>query len=361
MSSLDRISVSGFKSIKALDQFQLKNLNVLVGANGVGKSNFIGVFELINALSTEKFQNFVARNGGANSFLHNGRKSTDQILIELNFGRNTYKVKLVPDVNDSFVIEEESCAFQGPGYERPYVVTLTNNRKEAGVTTARDGVSKHVFSSIKSWKIYHFHDTSDSSPMRQASNINDNSFLRPDASNLAPYLYYLKQNFSGEYQNIVEIIRLVAPFFKDFVLRTMPNNEEMILLEWEHLHSDQYFNVNSLSDGTLRFISLVVLLMQPESKRPTSILLDEPELGLHPYAINVLANLFRSVSLSTQIIVSTQSVSLVNQLKPEDLIVVEQNNVESVFRRINDEEMTHWIDDYGLGELWEKNIFGGRP
>jgi predicted ATPase len=166
---------------------------------------------------------------------------------------------------------------------------------------------------------------------------------------------------SNYYRNIVETIRLVAPFFDDFVLRPSPLNPDKIRLEWREKGSDAYFNAHALSDGTLRFISLATLLLQPPDQLPTTILLDEPELGLHPYAINVLGGLLRSTALDTQIIVSTQSVTLVNQFDPEDLVIVERENGASIFRRPDETEIEGWLEGYSLGELWEKNVLGGRP
>ncbi len=218
-----------------------------------------------------------------------------------------------------------------------------------------------VLGSIKSWKVYHFHDTGDNSPIKTTNNISDNSHFRPDASNLASYLYLLQQKYTKEYYNIVNVVRMVAPFFDNFILRPSPLNPTTIQLEWKHKNSSSYFNIQSLSDGTLRFICLATLLLQPQTQLPSTILLDEPELGLHPYAISVLAGMLQSVTTKTQAIVSTQSVTLVNQLHAENLIVVDRDQEQSTFRRLTPEEMEHWVDDYGLGDLWEKNILGGRP
>jgi predicted ATPase len=197
--------------------------------------------------------------------------------------------------------------------------------------------------------------------MKQSCNIGDNERFRPDASNIAAYLYLLQQKYPKEYNNIINTIRTVAPFFDDFVLRASPLNEVMIQLEWKHATSDAYFNASSLSDGTLRFICLATLLLQPKDNMPSTILLDEPELGLHPYGITMLANLLASASVNTQVLVSTQSVTLVNQLTPENIIVVDRDKEQSRFKRLTKEDWNDWLDSYGLGDLWEKNLLGGRP
>jgi len=214
---------------------------------------------------------------------------------------------------------------------------------------------------LQSWQVYHFHDTSEAAKVKQLGDIHDNLFLRPDASNLAAYLYMLRETEPEYYRNIVETIRMAAPFFGDFVLRPSPFNPEKIRLEWQERGSDVLFGPHALSDGTLRFICLTTLFLQPPDRLPATIVLDEPELGLHPYAIKLLADMVRSASEHTQVILATQSVTLVNQFSPEDILVVDRVQGETVFRHLSEEEIASWLEDYGLGDLWEKNLLGGRP
>lgn len=362
MSSLDRIEVHGFKSIRKVD-LQLRALNVLIGANGAGKSNFISLFNLLNNMVENNLQLFVGRSGGADAFLHYGQRVTDEMLIRLHFGQNGYEVKLVPSKNDTLIFSEESCLFQGIGYKTPYVAYLGSGHKETKLheetQKPRKTISSHVLDSLKSWKVYHFHDTSDQAEVKKTGDIEDNRALRPNASNLAAFLYLLSERHPQHYKRIVGTIRLVAPFFDDFVLGPSRLNPDKIQLEWKELNSDAYFNAHSLSDGTLRFICLATLLLQPHL--PTTVLIDEPELGLHPYAITMLANLLQSAAAKTQVIVSTQSVPLVNQFSPEDIVVVNRGEEQSTFRRLDADSMEDWLEEYGLGDLWEKNLLGGRP
>jgi predicted ATPase len=186
--------------------------------------------------------------------------------------------------------------------------------------------------------------------------------LKPDAANLAPYLRRLAKDprYQSNYQRIVETIRLAAPFFGDFVFRD--DGAETLELEWTELGDpDTPWKAHVLSDGTLRFICLASLLLQPEGLLPDTIIIDEPELGLHPFAINILAALIERAAETKQVIVSTQSVELLNAFKPEDVVVVERENNASVFKRLDIDDLKDWLEDYSLGELWQRNILGGRP
>ncbi|MBU3978484.1 AAA family ATPase [Patescibacteria group bacterium] len=360
---LNKITIKGYKSIRELDNLHLDKLNVLIGSNGAGKSNLVSIFKMLNAMAEERFQTYTQQMGGAHTLLYYGQKVTKSIVIDFAFGANAYHCKLTATENDTLFFEEETCYFHSLRYEQPYNESiLTTGRKESGLkSNANRKVVNYVLESIKSWHIYHFHDTSDTSAMKQICQIADNERLRHDASNIAAYLFLLQEKYSKEYKNIVNMIRHVTPFFDDFILRPAPINPNTIQLEWKHTTSDAYFNAHSLSDGTLRFICLATLLLQPKEKLPSTILLDEPELGLHPYAITVLANLLKSAATNTQVLVSTQSVTLVNQLTPENIIVVDRNEKESTFKRLTKDDWNHWLDSYGLGDLWEKNLIGGRP
>ncbi len=190
--------------------------------------------------------------------------------------------------------------------------------------------------------------------------LHDNRFLREDGSNLASFLYLLRERHIASYRLIRSTIRQVAPFFDDFTLKPLELNPDTIRLEWRHRNSDAYFDVSSLSDGTLRFMALTTLLLQPVKLRPEIILLDEPELGLHPYAIAMLAAMMRSASTETQIVAATQSPTLLDHFEPEDVLVAERVGGETRLNRLEAEPLREWLEDYSLGQLWEKNHFGGR-
>lgn len=358
MPHLDRIHIAGFKSIRD-QEVELRELNVLIGANGVGKTNFVGVFRLLNEIFNKNLQLYVARTGGANQLLHFGRKVSERISLRFEFDPNAYSCELVPTSEDSLIFANEKVSFRGPSYDEPFDSWLGSGHPETKLHKGLTPIASYVVKAFESWRIYHFHDTSESAKIKQFGSVDDNRTLRADAGNLAAFLLLLREKQEDIYNNIVDTVRMAAPFFEDFDLHPDRRNTNKIKLEWREKGSDSYFDASALSDGTLRFMSLATLLLQPEP--PTTILLDEPELGLHPYAITLLAELLDAASKRTQLIVSTQSVTLVNQLKPEDIIVVDREESASTFSRLTQSEIASWLDDYALGELWEKNVIGGRP
>jgi predicted ATPase len=361
---LDQISVRGYKSIRELIDFPLYSLNVLIGANGAGKTNFISFFKLLNQIEQNNLQVYVAQSGGADTFLYFGQKTTPEIYFHLKFGWNKYQCSLIPASGGNLIFSDERMFYHNPEkYPTAKPYPLGGGHKETELfTLSKSGsspaVAGHILNAITSWRVYHFHDTSSSAKVKQPCDINDNQILRSDASNLAAFLYLLRETETGYYQRIVSAIKLVAPFFDDFVLRPNPLKSDSILLEWREKGSDAYFNAQMLSDGTLRFICLATLLLQPDL--PSTIIIDEPELGLHPYAITVLSSLLKSTSINTQIVISTQSVPLVNQFEPENIIVVDRKDGQSTFERQSSTDLENWIDNYGMGDMWEKNLLGGR-
>ena len=361
MSRISSLSIRGFKSIRALEEFPVGDLNVLIGANGAGKSNFISLFRLLHEMYEQQLQLFLQQQGGPDAILHYGRESTDCLHAEFHFSMNSYDFDLVPTSDNRLIFKQETSRFKGCYFgTTPHPAILGTGHAESKLKEAKDKYSPYVRDSISKWRVYHFHDTSETAKVKQHHPSNDTLRLKMDAANLAAYLRMLYQEHEEAYQRIVSTIRLVAPFFGDFVQR--PGDPKTVELEWTQKGKpDSPFKAHVLSDGTLRFICLATLLLQPVNLLPQTILIDEPELGLHPYAISVLAEIFQQVSEERQLIVSTQSVELVNELEPEDIIVVDQEDGASTFRRFEQEALSGWLEEYALGELWKRNILGGRP
>lgn len=366
------ITIEGFKSIRRLNEFKLDSLNILVGANGAGKSNFVDFFRFLREMVEGRLQFTVRDKGGADKYLFMGPKITEQIVGQVHFGRNGYMFSLRPTVNDLLVFDQEQIFFRGD-YAGPTWYTIASGHDESKLAEAaeigsHERVAGHVYPAIASWVVYHFHDTSKTARMRRGETIRDNEYLRADAANLASFLWRLKREETAVYNLIRDTVRLVAPFFDDFLLRPRASNgDETLLLEWTQKNSDYPFHPSQLSDGTLRFIALATALLQPNP--PATILLDEPELGLHPYALEILAGLMKQAVAwqqqrrfsKTQLIVSTQSVTLLNAFAPDNIIVVDREDGESRFHRLTEQELSAWLDEYTLGELWQKNVYGGGP
>jgi predicted ATPase len=350
---LTKIHIQGYKSLKEVE-IELSNLTVLIGANGSGKSNFIGVFRFLRHLVEQRLQVTVQEAGGAERLLHYGSRATPEMDLRVDFPPHAYAIKLKPSNNDSFFIEEENVGLEFPPQKRQW------SRLSTGETESK--LSKHnpeVYQFLNSWRVYHFHDTSQHAAVKKNGRINDNFFLREDAANLAAFLYRMKIETPKHYERIVKTIQLVVPMFKDFVLRPNPFNNEMIRLEWLDKSTDYVFTASDLSDGSLRFICMTAMLLQPNL--PDLILLDEPELGLHPSAITILAGLLRKTSHLSQLIISTQSAELVSEFEAENVVVVENTARYSTFTKLDVPKLSYWLNEYSLGEIWDKNIIGGRP
>jgi predicted ATPase len=368
MAQIESITIRGFKSIRALEGFALRPLNLLIGANGAGKSNFIGALRFLSEVAGNNFPGFVQKQGKAGAFLHGGRKQTQALEFKL-YGRanqsgfqNGYIVRLDSTNDGRFVFGEESVWVKGPRTPMegtPYL--LGKGHDEALLGRKEMQFSRYVQDIMRSWRQYHFHDTGELAAVKQPHSAKDTLRLKTDAGNLAAYLGRLRSQHLASYQQIVETIRLVAPFFGDFVQREP--QADTVELEWtQRGDPDTPYGASALSDGTLRFICLTTLLLQPTELIPDTVLIDEPELGLHPCAIGVLADLLKQVAETRQLIVSTQSVELINAFAPEDIVVVDRVDDESTFRRLSSEELAGWLESYTpMGELWLRNVFGGRP
>ena len=363
LAKIDKIEVQGFKSIANL-KLDIKDINVLIGGNGSGKSNFIGVFKFLREMTEGRLETYVKTSGGADSILHFGSKLTSKALfhVYLNNKVDQYKILLSRTVEDGLVPVSETTYYWNKSYPQPYAEGLSSAGSEAAISSKESAsVTAHVRDALQSWRVYHFHDTSNTSPLKKTSKVDDNRFFRADGANLPAFLYLLKNKYEEEYRLIRNTIRRIAPFFDDFALEPRSLDENQIRLEWSHHGTESYFDVSSFSDGTLRFIALTVLLLQPDELKPSIILLDEPELGLHPSAITVLGALVRQASQHVQVIISTQSPMLLDMFDPGEVVVVQQEDGASTFERLDEDHLGDWLEEYSLGELWEKNEIGGRP
>ena len=364
MRTLEKLTIKNFKSIRE-QTLSLGPLNVFIGGNGSGKSNLIQVFRCLREIVNQNLAVYTATKGGADTLLHFGRKRSLTMSFRLDFSEgdtaNAYSVMLQAADDDTLFVASETAYYHDrKNYpKKPYDHPIASASKESKLKATRHICATQVMHDLDSYRIYHFHDTSDTAPAKAANDLDDNRVLRPQAENLAAFLYWMQQRKPDHFANVQDTVRQIAPFFEEFRLQPSRLNEKKIFLEWKERGSDAYFNASSLSDGTLRFICLTTLLLQPDL--PAVILLDEPELGLHPAAVTLLADLLSSAATRTQVIVATQSVTLVNQLEQDSVWTVDRADNQSVFRHLKGEDMSTWLDGYALGELWEKNVLGARP
>jgi len=351
MPKMESIDIKGFKSIKEL-QLPLKPINILIGANGSGKSNFLSFFELLQNIYRKNLQGYVALNGGVDKFLYNSSEVTQEIEGKLTFSTNSYSFTLKKGENN-LTFSKETLSYYDNNYE------VSNFSSETYLHSSGMPRAEYIKDYLEEVRKYHFHDTGKNAPFHKTSNIKtDFLYLYSNGSNIAALLYKIKQEKPKTYNWILQTIQSIAPYFLDFVLN--PNENGYIELLWRNKFNEQLYNTYNFSDGTLRFIALTVLLLQP--KLPQTIIIDEPELGLHPFAIAKLAGLIKSASQrGCQIIVATQSVELINYFTPEDIITVDYKNGESVFERLDEASLAIWLEDFSLGELWKGNFINGQP
>ena len=367
MSKIDRITIRGFKSIQELVDFPLRNLNVIVGANGAGKSNFVQLFRLVRNMLQKNLQEYTVQHGGAASFLFNGLKTTRQIQAEFQFGDNSYRFALVPTADDKFAVSESRRYLDRSWFSFSFAASesrLEDDKDDkSSVFPEYDGPGHYVHAAISRWMIYHFHDTSDHAPMRGFSIVEDNEYLREDAANIAPFLRRLKNGTLQErrsYKRIVETIRLVMPFFDDFLLEPVKSGPaDRVRLSWRQKGSDYPFQPYHLSDGSIRFICLATALLQPDP--PSTIIIDEPELGLHPQAVGIVAELMKVASSATQVIAATQSPQLLDAFEIEDIVVARRRDGSTVFERLAPADYSEWIGDLAPAALWANNVIEGGP
>ena len=366
MGSIKRITIQGFKSIKELTEFELKDLNVIVGANGVGKSNFLLVFRMVLAMIRGEFQQFVLKSGGANAFPFCGLKETPEIKIAFDFANSgsepetfSYRFCMSPTVGESMMLTEERRGLDGAwkSYGSPSLESRLEEQR--GECSAKGkGAGSLVFDAVSHWMVYHFHDTGINAPIRYSEIVEDCQKLREDGRNLASFLLRMRESEPECYEKLRNAVRLVMPFFDDFALDVLQMGEaQKVKLTWKQKGTDYPMQPYHLSDGSIRFIALATALLQPNP--PTTIVIDEPELGLHPEAIRILAELTAIASKRTQVILATQSPLFLDNFSLDDIVVARRRQGATVFERLKEEEYSAWLEDYTVGELWSHNIIHG--
>jgi predicted ATPase len=364
-TELKSITIKGYKSIKALENFEPRPVNILIGPNGAGKSNFISFFKLLSWMlnSGGKLQEYVAYLGGANDILHDGvdiTKSIDaSITLKTSAGINEYQFSLMFAKPDKLVFREEKYRFSSKLIlDEPRWSSCGVGHEEAHLPEISNQTANSILNLLKKLIVYQFHNTSDTAPLRLKWSVSDGRWLKQNGENLGSFLFRLQNEEKPYYKRIIKFIRLVFPFFDDFELY---DEFGQILLRWKELGTNKTFNAGQASDGMLRTIALIALLAQNPKDLPSVLFLDEPELGLHPSAIDLVAGLIKAASSTCQVFIATQSISFVNNFELDDLVVINRRSRSSEFHRPDSESLQLYMDEFSTGQIWEKNIIGGRP
>lgn len=364
-NKLNSFTIKGFKSIASIEGFTPKPINVLIGPNGAGKSNFISFFKFLSWMlnSGGKLQEYVAYLGGANDILFDGADVTKSIDAEIQVkngsGINEYKFSLMYAKPDRLVFKEEKYRFlPNEDKDTPKWISCGTGHEEAKLPEASNETAISILNILRKLIIHQFYNTSDTSNMRQKWSTEDGRYLKQNGDNLGSFLYYMQNNEPVYYRRIVKYIRLILPFFDDFELY---DEFGKVLLRWKEKGTPKVFNAGQASDGMLRTIALIGLLAQNPKNLPDVLFLDEPELGLHPSAIEAVAGLIKSASSYCQVFAATQSISLVNNFSLEDLVVIDRKMRTSEYMRPNTEKLKAHMEEFSTGQIWEKNIIGGRP
>lgn len=370
ITRLKKVTISGFKSISSKNplSIELDNVTILLGANSSGKSNIISFFKMLNFMMSGSFQLFVEKAGTSQVFLNYGSKHTSVIKGEMHFESDTdidqYKFELTHATPDRLIIKSEEVLFEKKaGGQSPQIIPLESDFKESALMHRTNNKTIPIIRKILTdCKVYQFHDSSAESPIRQSSRIEFADYLQSEGNNLASFLYGLKKNYPADYNRVVSYIRQIMPQFKDFYLE--PNERGYVMLRWTDISPNDYIMLpEQFSDGTIRFIALATLLLQPQKTMPNVIIIDEPELGLHPFAITQLAEMIKEASINTQVIIATQSPGLVDEFDANQITIIERDEEKesTVARKLQEKELSEWLENYSLSELWDKNILGGRP
>jgi len=368
---LRQLHIKGFKSIDGTvgQTIQFGDVTVLLGANGSGKSNLISFFKMLNFMTTGALSQYVAKQG-ASRLLFYGPKKTGSISFKLTFeddkAEDTYEVLLSRGLPDKLIVGGEVITFHRKNAPQPQTYHLNTSPDESGLKNDDQQTSKILYTLLSGVRTYQFHDTSETAKIKDRCYVDDAKYLRHDAGNLAAFLNMLKGHhlYSKYYNRIVRHIQRVMPQFGDFDFEPIPGAGDYVRLNWTDVsNSDYLFDPHQISDGSLRFMALATLLLQPPDLLPKFIVLDEPELGLHPAAIAELGGMVKIAAQNTQILLATQSTRLVDEFEPENILIAERDKEthSTIFKKLNADQLQIWLERYSLSELWEKNVLGGQP
>lgn len=359
------VTIEGFRSLRSIQNLEFPQLTVLIGANGAGKSTLIRFFEMLSwMLKSQNLQEFVLQQGSGDDQFFMGARQTPRIHAEIQLetgsGFNDYRFDLTHlSAGDTVMVLNEAYRYSDRKITTKAKWTeLHEVGKEARLPEQTTKTAKTICNLLRQCSTYQFHDTSAKSAIRLRWDVSESFRLRSDGGNLAAVLLDLQTNDLQRYKLIIKQIQRVLPTFKHFVLEPVAGKVE---LRWQGLHSDKIFGAHLTSDGSLRLFCLLTLLNLPPARLPDVMFFDEPELGLHPHAITLVADMLKRLSKKRQIFVATQSPYMVDCFELENIIVAENKQGETMLRNMPREKYQEWLDDdYMLSDIWLKDSVGGQ-
>jgi predicted ATPase len=269
---IDNITLKGFKTIGDLTEFRPGPINLFIGPNGAGKSNFISFFRLLSWMMRGDLQQHVGSQGGASALLHKGAEVTRTVEAKLSLrtdrGENEYEFWLGHAAGDTFIFNNERYRFSAADFpgKADWTELDAGHREARIVERAEQGepTARVIRGLIRNCIVYQFHNTSDNARIRQKWSADDNTLLKEDGANLAPFLLRLQEEYPLYYHRIVEHLRLVLPFFKDFEITR--DRFGFAILRWSERHNDMVFSASQAADGMIRCMAMIALLGQPEDQ-----------------------------------------------------------------------------------------------
>jgi predicted ATPase len=379
-----QLEVGGYRRLRQVEM-QLAPLNVLIGANGVGKSSILEVVDLLAASADGSLENSISEAGGISSLLTLDDR-TDALRFSLEMPSADpapikYEVRISREGVGYAIRREALTQQQQPDQPIPFkFIDATGaqvhyhdpaqrrlvrpNWEYKATETALSQVPKMYQTPEKfrqllasSSALYHTLDVSFRAPVRLPQPLQPANTPGSDGADLLPCLYTMRETDRDRYEAVEDALRAAFPTFERLDLP--PAAAGRLTLAWRDKNFTQPIYPHQLSEGTLRFLWLATLLQSPGL--PVVTLIDEPEVSLHPEMLRLLADLMREASSRSQLIVATHSDRFVRFLQPEELVVCNLAEDGGMFvRRASDLDLDGWLADYALDELWSIGRLGGR-
>ncbi len=365
------LSVAGFRNLKQVSEVAMPDLAVLIGGNGVGKSTVIRFVDFLKQMQQGRLQRYVMENGGGDDQLFMGSNQTSSITAQLKFdlGNGSFAEYVFElgyrSVGDGLCVEREGWRRAGETDKEANLWNFVSDGdrgtgKESALAIQSDETARLIHRFLADMAVYQFHNTSVNAAINKYWDVTDCYRLRSDGGNLASVLLDLKKNDPRRYSIIVRQIQRFVPTLEDFELNPVEASGK-VMLKWRSRFSDKTFGAHLTSDGSLRLFCLITLLSLPEERLPSVICIDEPELGLHPSAVELVAEMVKIVARKRQVILATQSPYLVDCFELENVIIAESRGGATSLKNLPRSEYQRWLDaDFQLSDIWLSRSVGSK-